>query len=310
MNQPSLSIVIPTFKRGSILRECLTRIGRQTAKDAIEVIVVSDGEMDKETALLAKGSFQFPTAFFSIPKSQQGTARNFGVARAKGEVTLFLGDDMFLEPDACEVHLRRLAAPTPSPSPLRGEGSTPLSPGTGERGWGDRGLIAVLGHITWDPTVGITPTMRWLEESGWQFGYPLIEKYAHGFVPTNIQHRFTYTGNISVPTAIARKFPFKEEISLYGWEDVEWGMRLKEAGVPLFYEPDAKALHHHTMTLEKSLRRMETLGKSAVIFEKMKPELNIVPKGWKRLAYQIAALFPNMSGMHRKAFLDGISSTC
>jgi GT2 family glycosyltransferase len=85
-------------------------------------------------------------------------------------------------------------------------------------------------------------------------------------------------------------------------------LRLREADVPLFYEPDAKALHHHAMTLEDSLKRMETLGRSAVSFEKIAPELHIVPTGWKRLAYQVRAVFPTMKGRHAEAFLKGIQS--
>lgn len=167
--------------------------------------------------------------------------------------------------------------------------------------------IAVLGFTTWDPAVGITPVMKWLEKSGWQFGYPMIAGYAHAPIPADMQHRFTYTSHISVPRETALKIPFREDVSLYGWEDIEWGMRLKNAGVKLFYEPDAKALHHHHMTMEDSLKRMETLGKSAVAMEKIAPELKIVPRGFKRLKYWLASIFPTMRGKHSAAFVRGIT---
>ncbi len=168
--------------------------------------------------------------------------------------------------------------------------------------------MAVVGFTTWDPALPITPVMRWLEQSGWQFGYPMIEQYAHGFIPSDIQQRFTYTSHISLPTEIARQFPFREDVTLYGWEDVEWGLRLKKAGVRLFYEPDARALHHHPMTLEASLKRMRTLGISVVTIEKIEPELHVVPRGWKRWAYWAIALLPTMRGRHARAFLRGVDS--
>lgn len=265
--------------------------------------------MDKETAHLAKQTFQLPVRFFEIEKSQQGKARNKGVSEAKGEMTLFLGDDMWLEPDACATHLTAHTAPIPSPSPDGGrEGGSQNFPsplGGGTKGGGNR---AVLGHVTWDPSLAITPVMRWLEETGWQFGYPLLKAYEHAFVPRALQHRFTYTANISLPTETARRVPFREGIDLYGWEDIEWGLRLKEAGLPLFYEPDAKVFHHHALTLEESLRRMETLGKSAAIFERIDPRMTIVPRGWKRLAYKLIATLPTMRGRHAKAFLRGLFS--
>lgn len=150
----------------------------------------------------------------------------------------------------------------------------------------------------------ITPVMRWLEQSGWQFGYPHIAQYAHQFLPADIQHHFSYTSHISLPTEIAKKFPFREDVTLYGWEDMEWGLRLKEAGIKLFYKPDAKAFHHHAMTLEQSLKRMETLGKSAVQIEKISG-LRVRPRGWKALAYTAISWLPTLRGRHAKAFLNG-----
>ncbi len=271
---PTLSIIIPTHKRPEILRECLQRIESQTIAKELEVIVVSDGHDEATTRMMeSHHSSLIAHRFLEVPKSQQGVARNRGVQEATGERVLFIGDDIFLDRHACEKHAE--------------------------------GVGAVLGFTTWDPTVGINKVMVWLEESGWQFGYPNIAQYAHGILPKHIQQRFTYTSNISLPLVTAKAVPFREDVTLYGWEDIEWGMRLKEE-VPLFYEPDAKALHHHHMTLEQSLQRMETLGQSAVEIEKIAPQLNVVPKGWKRTAYEMLSRFPTMGGAHRKAFLRGL----
>jgi len=288
-----LSIIIPTHKRADLLQRCLEHLENQTIKDQLEVIVVSDG-YDPQTAELfveipnspsasssgPRGKFQIPIRYFEIEKSQQGVARNRGVKAATAPLILFIGDDIFLAADACEKHLL-----------CHSERSR---------------TMAVLGFTTWDPALEITPVMRWLEESGWQFAYPMIEKYIHDFIPEKIQHRFTYTSHISLPTKVARAHPFCEDVTLYGWEDIEWGLRLRNAGMRLFYEPDAKAVHHHQMTLEQSLKRMETLGKSVVSLSKTVPELDRLPQGLKHIAYSIAALFPTMAGKHRRAFLRGI----
>jgi GT2 family glycosyltransferase len=275
---PDLSIVIPTFRRASTLERCLDHLQAQTIRGDLEVIVVSDGHDDATQEMMQKKKWNLDLHFFEIEKSQQGVARNRGVERVTSLITLFLGDDMFLGPATCEVHLR-----------VHKEHRT-----------------AVLGSIMWDPQVGITPVMRWLETSGWQFGYPMIQKFAHDFIPPSLQHRFTYTGNLSLPTEWAKKRPFREDVTLYGWEDIEWGLRLQESGVKLFYEPAAWAIHHHKMELDQSLARMETLGKSVVQVSKLNPKLDRLPRGWKRLAYEVAALPPTMAGRHRRAFLRGI----
>ncbi len=285
MTPPALSIVIPTYKRAPILRECLQRIEAQTIKDRIEVIIISDGHDDETAALFNKHTqYAIPnTQFFEIPKSQQGVARNRGIERATGNIILLIGDDIFLAPDACEAHLRAHQQLQTS--------------------------SAVLGYTEWDPAMDITPVMKWLDKTGWQFGYPLLHTYIHSYIPQNIQHRFSYTSHISLPREVALKFPFREDVTLYGWEDIEWGWRLSQSGIPLYYEPNANAFHHHRMTLADSLRRMETLGTSATIVEKMNPELHLVPHGIKRMGYRLSSLLPTTKGRHAGAFLRGVMGT-
>jgi len=278
---PRLSVIIPTYRRSEILAECLRRLERQTIAQDIEIIIVSDGHDDKTAALFAKPTWRVLVKFLEVPKSQQGTARNEGINHATAPVVLFIGDDIFLEPDACEVHLTaHESLKTP---------------------------VAVLGFTTWDPEVGITPVMTWLETSGWQFGYPQIAAYSHALIPENIQHQYTYTSHISLSLSEAKKNLFRTDVHLYGWEDIEWGMRLSNAGVHLYYEPRAKALHHHRMTLQDSLKRMETLGVSAVEIKEKVPDFDRVPKGWKLFYYRLAALLPTMAGKHRLAFIKNIA---
>ena len=271
---PLLSIVIPTHNRPDILHACLEHIENQTAADQLEVIVVNDGKHI--------GVSDGNVRELLVSPCHQGTARNKGVAKAYGKHVLFLGDDIFLETDACEMHLDAL-----------------------ETRFADL-HFAVLGFTTWDPACGITSTMKWLEKSGWQFGYPMIHRHAHNFLPSHTQHRFTYTSHISLPRRIAAKFPFREDVTLYGWEDIEWGLRLKNRGVKILYEPHAVGLHHHHITLKDSLKRMEILGRSAVMMEKLVPELTVVPRGRKRMTYTIAATLPGMRGKHAKMFLKGL----
>jgi len=283
--KPQLSIIIPTHKRASILKQCLEHLEKQTIVDQLEVIVVSDGP-DAETDAIFKNTqyLILNTQYFSIPKSHQGVARNRGVERASAPIILFAQDDIFLAPDACKKHLQ-----IHTQYPIL-----------------NTQYCAALGHTTWDPACNITPVMEWLERSGWQFGYPMIAQYADKALPKNIQHRFTYTSHISLPTAIAKKYPFREDVTLYGWEDILWGTQLCDAGVKLIYEPGAKALHHHHVDMEDSLKRMETIGQSLQKMQEIDPTFDRIPKGWKLAAHQMMALMPTMRGKHEKAFMRGL----
>jgi len=291
---PTLSVVIPTHKRASILKRCLDHLSKQTIASQIEVIVVSDGRDNETLLMFDQPPWKMPVEFFEIVKSQQGVARNRGVEKAKAPIILFINDDIFLAPDACEKHLaaHKKHQSIPSPNPQS------LSPHP----------IAVLGYTTWDPSLEITPAMQWLEKTGWQFGYAMLAPYVHAFVPREEQERFTYASNLSIPTITAKQYPFREDVTLYGWEDTLWGKQLKDAGVPLYYEPDASALHYHHITLGDSLERIETLGQSLLHLTKIDPDLGRMPTGWKLLVYKLIAMFPTMRGRHYKAFLHGMKS--
>ena len=86
-----------------------------------------------------------------------------------------------------------------------------------------------------------------------------------------------------------------------------WGKRLADAGVRLFYDPEAKAYHHHLYTDEEVWERSRLLGVSAVKMEKIS-DLRLVPRGFKRLAYHLCALLPSYRGKHCRAFLRGMKS--
>ena len=282
MTALALSIVIPTHGRPATVGECLRRIEAQTARERLEVIVVSDGP-DGATAQVVRGhSWAMPVQYLEIPKAQQGAARNRGVREALGARVLFIGDDIFLALDACERHIAM------------------------HEGYPN---AAILGFTTWDPAASITPVMHWLEQTGWQFGYPAIARYAGEPLPRAMQHRFTYTSHVSVPRAIAAAHPFREDVTDYGWEDIAWGLDLADAGVALVYEPRAAALHHHHLTLEESLRRMRTIGASAARMAALDPRFDRVPTGWKLLAYRLLALLPTLRGRHARALLQGLGKS-
>lgn len=284
---PTLSIVIPTHRRATVLSSCLEHLERQTIASHIEVIVVSDGHDPATIATVNARIWKMPVRFFEIPKSQQGTARNVGVREATGAIILFINDDIYLAPGACEAH-------------LAAHGSTKLTTGAALKS------IAVLGRTDWHPSVGITPVMHWLDVTGWQFGYNALTPYAGQRVPEDLQHRYTYASNLSVPTEIAKAVPFPEGLTEYGWEDIVFGMELKNRGIGLAYEPSARAWHWHRIDLPDSLQRMRAIGKSAVIMAKRDPAFDRMPKGWKLWAYHMLALLPTMRGKHAKALLEGM----
>jgi len=247
-----LSVIIPTHNRADILEVCLEKITRQEGVD-FEVIVVDDGSED-HTAKVVSG---FEDVIYIKQKaSQQGVARNKGAKKATGDILLFIGDDIFVEPGFLMQHM--------NVHTLNANEET-----------------VVLGYTTWDPFLEINPYMEFLESSGWQFAYHLLSP---GFTDHPEPYKFFYTSNISLKKTLFDKEKFNTKFTEYGWEDIELGYRLwKKHGMRLYYEPDAIALHHHLIPESALEQKMQAVGRSAVKFEKIQPEVQVIPKGAKAI---------------------------
>lgn len=258
-----LSVVIPTHNRPSILKTCLGKVLSQEGVK-FEVIVVDDGSTDNTESVVREFIGKHENlAYIKIPSSHQGVARNRGVMMAKGDIVVFIGDDIFMEPGFLKAHLSRHLEHS------------------------DENVV-VLGYSTWDPKLKVNSYMKFLEESGWQFGYNFIQPQA--MIGKTESYKFFYTSNISLKKSFFEKEPFNEDFKYYGWEDIEVGYRLwKNHGMEIYYEPKAKAFHHHEIQPSHLPKKMRAVGKSAVHFERLQPGVRVIPRGIKSVIIRSAA---------------------
>lgn len=257
------SIVIPTYNRSEKLTECLQALFAQKYnKKLFEIIVVDDGSQDDTLAMLEKLQKKSPVAFsvFSQKNQGQGVARNTGIAHAKGEIVVLIGDDIIATPHFLQKHDRAHCA-----HPEENAG--------------------VLGFITWHDRLKVTPLMRFMEKGGvilgrfggHQFAFDLLEGRE------TADYHFFYTSNISLKRTLLVRYKFDPWFAGYGWEDIELGYRLtREVGLRLYYQPGAIAYHDHMMSTEDFTRRMYSIGSSSHLFHKKYPELNILPSPRKQ----------------------------
>lgn len=101
-----LSVVIPTYNRRKLLARTLPTILEQTyPPDKYEVIIVVDGSTDGTVDLLR----QFhPSCGFRILEQRncgQAAAENAGLRAAKGDLVLFLDDDLLCDPYLVAEHI-------------------------------------------------------------------------------------------------------------------------------------------------------------------------------------------------------------
>jgi peptidoglycan/xylan/chitin deacetylase (PgdA/CDA1 family)/glycosyltransferase involved in cell wall biosynthesis len=102
-----LSIVIPTRNRRDVLvQRTLPAIFEQDFQpDQYEVIVVVDGATDGTAEALRGLKPQCALQILEQPNRGPSVARNYGVAKARGEVMLFLDDDIICGPDVLRQHV-------------------------------------------------------------------------------------------------------------------------------------------------------------------------------------------------------------
>ena len=246
-----LSVIIPTFNRADTLSQTLSALESQTVETgSYEVLVVDDGSDDDTAEQVRQAQQHYPTPLFYFYQQnrKQGAARNLGASSARGELLVFLGDDIFPTPTFLSEHLQaRQSYETKS---------------------GDPSKLVLIGYTTWPPGLERTSFLEYIGEKGWQFGFSLIED------PEDVEFNYLYSSNVS----IERRFflesgGFDEHFKEYGWEDIELSLRLKERGMRLAYCPDAVAYHYHETCIASFSERQRKVGHSAWRFYDQHPEM-------------------------------------
>ena len=88
-----ISIVVPCFNQGAMLREALASIEQVRNANVLEVIVVDDGSSEGETTTILSQLEEADYCVVAQPNSGLGAARNAGIRLAKGEFILPLDSD-------------------------------------------------------------------------------------------------------------------------------------------------------------------------------------------------------------------------
>ena len=239
-----ISVVIPTYNRLPILQKCLAALERQEFTDDkisnYEVVIVDDGSSDRTLVWLAENRAKLPHVKV-IEQDHQGAAaaRNLGVINAVGDTIIFIDSDLVVTETFLQSHANALT-----------KGAADLE--------SDR-------LFTYGAVINTN-----------NFNDPTAEPYKI----TDFSAAYFATGNV----AIARKWLeeaglFDTGFQLYGWEDLELGVRLKKLNLKLIKCPEAVGYHWHpAFSLEQIPRMIEQeiqRGKMGVIFYDKHPTFDV-----------------------------------
>lgn len=227
---------MPTFNRRDRLERVLAALAGQTVpRDAFEVIVVSDGSRDGTDEYLHSGQAPLEIVPVSQPNGGPGAARNRGVELARGDLIVFVDDDVAAGPELVEQHLLSQRA----------------------RGGDDR--LVVIGPMLTPAGFAPSAWIDWEQEN-------LLRQYdamqRGDWAPT---FRQFYTGNASLSRAtFARAGGFDTRFRRA--EDVELSYRLYEDGCRFEFNPLAIGWHYADRSFKSWLSNARHYGVNDVVF--------------------------------------------
>lgn len=271
------SVVIPTYNRKPILEKCLRALENQQLASGIitgyEIVLVDDGSTDGTLQWLQEHTAEFPHVRFLLQDHQgPAAARNLGVASSIGDTIIFIDSDLVVTEHFLQAHTDGL---------LQGQ----LKSGS------DR--VFTYGRVI----------------DTFDFDNPTAEPYKL----TDFSAAYFATGNV----AIARHWLesaglFDTQFQLYGWEDLELGVRLKQLGLKLIKCPAAVGYHWHPpfalAQIPNLIEREIQRGRMGVLFYQKHPNWEVrlmIQMTWlHRLLWGILSLGGSLNERTMAPFLQ------
>jgi glycosyltransferase involved in cell wall biosynthesis len=244
---PSVSVVVTTHRRPEALAECLGALAAQEPETPpFEVVVADDTPAsERRRAPVPNG---LPAQVVATDASGAAAARNAGARKARGEVVLFLDDDLVPDPALVRRHAQRhgpevdIVIGYSPPRPVR------------------RNLLSSSVSLWWE------------------------DHYRAKRDSAAFTFRDMLSGNMSISrAALDRIGLFDDAFGRFRREDWEWGMRAFECGARIAYEEEAVALHRFELTSRGRLAVAEREGRGdALLLERFPFALPSVPAANQR----------------------------
>lgn len=222
-----LSVIIPTYNKADLLQQTLDALSIQNLDiSQWQIVIVNDGATDNTAEVLEKFSNNWNGNIELVkPETNLGRAkaRNLGAATASGEYLLFLDDDIVAPVNLLSSHLLKLDAV---------------------------GGFGAIGTIVTSADLIDAPHFYYIDSRG-------VAKIKTGFVPG----KYLVTQNCSMPRkSFMQVGGFDEKFTAYGFEDMDLGIKLCNAGLKFRLLDSPVPIHVHHHTLDQYLDKKQECG--------------------------------------------------
>jgi O-antigen biosynthesis protein len=243
VNALLFSVIIPTYNRPAVLKECLDALARQTTPlEMFEVIVVDDGSTDETEQFCRNFRPDYSFQYLRQLNAGAGAARRRGVRHARGDYLLLFNDDTIAAQDLLAEHWKAHQNRQDARQ-------------------------CVLGDFRFPAAAQQRALTRFLAQSS--FFFPQVTLRA------GVYWEYTYvvTCNLSVKrdaVLAAGSFDARFRVA----EDSDLGLRLSRKGFCVRYVPEAQAIHQHLpFTIPDLMRRAAAYGANQLAFLRKHPNL-------------------------------------
>lgn len=214
-----ISVIIATYNGGHKISNCLLALENQAFKD-FEVIVVVDGSQDDTVKLLLNSKYRLDN-FKIILQDNKGRAgaRNTGTKHAKYDILVFFDDDMRPTPDNLQKHFLHHQQVKNS---------------------------ILVGSVIEEAAKMQTDIQHYRAY--------LSRKWTNELNAGVINKPFLTAANCSMPKAFFSQLAgFNEKLT--DAEDFELAMRVFDANIPIYFNPDILAWHDDLVTCKSYIKR-------------------------------------------------------
>jgi serine acetyltransferase/GT2 family glycosyltransferase len=221
--------VVASYQRARLVSLLLDDLAAQTlAPESFEVVLIDDGSTEPVSAYVEPSRYPFALEIVRQANAGPAAARDRGAKLARGEIVLFLDDDMRLPPTFLAAHVSAHA-------------STPRA--------------VVVGQIRPAHALATLPIFERFHAAAYEIW--LASKRASGGALVGME---VCSGNLSM-----RRDDYLAvggfDVTLGRSEDAELGVRLEKAGAKLIFLPEGASIHDSDHTDAKVwLRRAYLYG--------------------------------------------------